>query len=173
MKKRIAALVGAAVLFAVFAGALYLGYHLFVAGKTSADGHAGEGALGLLHLKNEILPPDPGSAEIERSLREKDQVARAVIDGRLTLVEAVARFRAINASRPANLPVRLDQYPGKTDEERVCREVISYVETRLPDQPETSAILARLESELQAHLAADGAIHGPNTSAQAPKKSAD
>jgi hypothetical protein len=173
MKKRIAALVGAAVLFAVFAGALYLGYHLFVAGKTSADGHAGEGAIGLLHLKNEILPPDPRSAEIERSLREKDQVARAVIDGRLTLVEAAARFRAINASRPANLPVCLDQYPGKTDEERVCREVIGYVETRLPEQPGTSAFLARLESELEAHLAAGGTAQGPNFPAQAPKKSAD
>jgi len=96
-----------------------------------------------------------------------------VIDGRLTLAKAAARFRAINASRPHHKPVRLDHYPGQTDEERVCRQVISYVESKLADRPDASAILARLECQLKEHLAAGGTTHGPNYPAQGPKRAAE
>jgi hypothetical protein len=173
MKKQTAALVGAALLLAVLSGVLYYGYDVFVARESLADGQAGEGAAVLPRQTKEVLPADPDVAAIQRSLEERDQVAQAVIDGRLTLAKAAAQFRAINASRPPHHPIRLDAYPGQTDEERVCRQVIRYVESKLADQPDASAILARLENQLREHLAAEGATHGPNFPAQGPRRSAE
>jgi hypothetical protein len=173
MKKQVAALVGAAILFTVLAGALYRGYDQFVALERAADGHAGMDGTGLPRQTQEVLPSDSSVAAMQRFLEERDQVVQAVIDGKITLVKAAARFRAINASRPPGLAVHLDLYAGQTDEERICRQVITYVESKLAGRPEASAILARLESELQDHLAADGAIQVRNRPAQAPRRSAE
>src|SRR5262249_61206055 len=106
-----------------------------------AHEQAARAAGGSPHKTKETLPADPDVVAIERSMEEREQIAEAVIDGRLTLVKAAAQFRAINASRPPHYRVRLDLYPGHTDEERVCRQVIRYVESKLADRPDASAVL--------------------------------
>jgi hypothetical protein len=171
MKKHAGALVAAAVLLTALAGVLYRNWNLFE--RRLSDPRTGQNPSVSPRLAREVLPPDPDVAAIQRSVEEKDEIAQAIIDGRMTLVKAAARFRAINASRPPAWPDRLDLYPGQTDEERVCRQVIRYVESNLADRPDASAILARLESELQAHLATHRPTHGRNYPTLAPEESAD
>jgi hypothetical protein len=96
-----------------------------------------------------------------------------VIAGRLTLLEAAARFQAITLSRPAHMPVSLAGYPGGSDEERFCRQVIAYVESLLEDVSERRAVVVRLNCELRAHLAIFGTVVLPRCPVQEPVRVAD
>jgi hypothetical protein len=83
--------------------------------------------------------------------------------GGLTLFETAAGFRAVQQVKdkyikPAPLLVPV---PGQTEEERLCRQVIAHLETRLQDDLEQPAIVARLEKELQEHLERYGSVHLP------------
>lgn len=100
--------------------------------------------------------PDAGDRErdeldraVLRRTAEKGRLAAQVAEGRLALPDAAARFRDLDRQPP---PLRWDQfrreYPGRSDEERHCREVIRYVRV-LPDRPERGAVAARLEGELR------------------------
>jgi hypothetical protein len=101
--------------------------------------------------------PDAGDREldelsraVQRRTAEKERMAAQVAEGRLTLPDAAARFRDLDRQPP---PFYWDQfrheYPGRSDEERHCREVISYVRA-LQDGPDRgAAVAARLEAELR------------------------
>jgi hypothetical protein len=85
----------------------------------------------------------------------KNRVAAEALAGRLTLLEAAARFRDLS---PADLPevVRAQRqglYPAASEEERYCREVIGWAGAALEarHQPDGGA-LRRLEAELDEHL---------------------
>jgi hypothetical protein len=83
--------------------------------------------------------------------------ARAVAAGRMPLLEAAARFAALNRLPPE---VRTDlsrlQYPGASEEERLCRDVIFWAveEAALSDPCEAAALRGRLEAELGRRLRA-------------------
>jgi hypothetical protein len=105
-------------------------------------------------------------AELERRgrlglarLARKREIAQAVAQGRMPLLEAAARLGALNRLVP-EVPWRLyrDVYPGASDEERFCREAIYWVESELPeDDPcEAAAALGRLHEELEGHLQRGG-----------------
>src|SRR5579885_1521553 len=92
---------------------------------------------------------DRGLAATRRSREAKGDVARELAEGRLTLLEAAARCRAIDRRKP-------DFYwdgfrrgmPHASDEERHCREVIAAVRATIPLGREASDQLAlRLEAE--------------------------
>jgi hypothetical protein len=91
-----------------------------------------------------------------RLLRDSMRANRAIRDdlvaGRLSLAEALAAFRAEDARRPAHLRMRPDSFPGATPEERYARMVLSQVRWHLQGRPCQSAVLDRLEAELQALL---------------------
>jgi hypothetical protein len=78
-------------------------------------------------------------------------IAMAVINGRMTLIEAIDQFRALESSRPDFLPpVPPDWYT--TDEERFFGQVRLYVEQALLRQPERcEAVLKRLDKEWREH----------------------
>jgi hypothetical protein len=81
--------------------------------------------------------------------------------GRLTLFEAAAGFRAVQRIKEKYVsPVSL-LFPGKTEEERLCRQVIMHVEQRLLDEPNQATVVGRLERELQEHLEKYGTIELP------------
>jgi WD40 repeat protein len=99
-----------------------------------------------------------------RRLKAKNRLAREVIDGRLTLLEAAARFRNLDLKPP---PFAWDAlrsiYPGASDDELHCREVIFFVRAEQRDRPGTDAgIVARLEAELNERLGR-GDLHLPAT----------
>jgi hypothetical protein len=86
---------------------------------------------------------------LQRRAAEKDRLAAQVADGRLALPDAAARFRDLDRQPP---PFCWDQfrssYPGRSDEERHCREVIKYVRV-LVGGPAGAAVAGRLEAELR------------------------
>jgi hypothetical protein len=88
----------------------------------------------------------------------KQQVAGEVVAGRLSLAEAVARYRALNDESPYYRAQAARFHPAMSQEERLCREVIGYAEAALRGQPgRAERVLSRLERDLRDHLAGQGA----------------
>jgi WD40 repeat protein len=101
---------------------------------------------------------------LRRRIEAKYRLAREVIEGRLTLLEAAARFRDLDREPP---PFAWDAFratcPGASDDELHCREVICFVCAEQRGRPRTDAgIVARLEAELDERLGR-GDLHLPAT----------
>jgi hypothetical protein len=86
---------------------------------------------------------------VRRRSAAKERLAEQVAEGRLALTDAAARFRDLDRQPP---PFHWDHfrhaYPGRSDEERHCREVIRFVRVT-QDRPDSGAVAARLEAELR------------------------
>jgi len=102
-------------------------------------------------------------AQIEESLQRckaKEDLVRAVIAGELTLLEAAARFRDVNASWPKARAVVQQAYTGLPYEHALCRQVIAYAEVELRGQgsDQKDRVLRGLEAELAEHLRRYGKV---------------
>jgi hypothetical protein len=102
-------------------------------------------------------------AQIEESLQRckaKEDSARALIAGQLTLLEAAARFRDVNASWPKTRTFLRQAYAGLPYEHALCRQVIAYAEAELRHQGsvQKDSVLDRLEAELAEHLRRHGKV---------------
>jgi hypothetical protein len=94
-------------------------------------------------------------AEVLARLDTKEQIVTDLLAGRLTLLTAAARFHALTANVPGAVRYLRFCYEGRSDEERYCRQVISWVRTEalVMAPPEVTRVtLRRLEAELQQHL---------------------
>ncbi len=91
-------------------------------------------------------------------IRAKGRVANDLVARRLTLLEAAAQFRHLNHEPPQAPAAGLDCFPGRTENERLCRQVLSWVpgvmEGCAPTQIEE--LVCGLEAELDAYLASHG-----------------
>ena len=103
--------------------------------------------------------PDEGRAqeELERAqerIRAKRAIALEVLAGRLTLRQAAAHFRELDAGRPERkLAHWRASCPGNTDEERYCWTVLRFVVPEVRHDPvRAGAARRRLEAELPGHL---------------------
>src|SRR5690242_12435811 len=80
-------------------------------------------------------PVDPAlearDATVLGRIAAKQALVDGVIAGRVGLMEAAARFRALNAGEPAYGGVIRTSYPGASDEESYCRNVIGFVAAQL------------------------------------------
>jgi hypothetical protein len=87
----------------------------------------------------------------------KAGAAQEVMEGRLTLWQAAALFRVLEADEQAlNRRIRARRYPAATDEERCCREVIGWVAAKEEKQPEGGqGVARRLTAELEDALRRD------------------
>jgi hypothetical protein len=96
---------------------------------------------------------------LDRRIAEKDRLAAEVVGGRLTLLEAAARFRRLNHDDPPAVPLDV-YYPGDSEEERLCRQVIAYVGARLRgcDPDVAGGLLAPYEEELRCHKERHGKV---------------
>ena len=103
-----------------------------------------------------------------RRVRDKERLAGEVIEGRLSLAEAAARYRDLDAQPPPpNWEEFRRVYPGASDDERHCRQVIANVRLELPFHPDADpALLGRLEAELD-DLLGRGDFHLPGPAAAA------
>jgi hypothetical protein len=104
-----------------------------------------------------------------RRVQEKQRLAWELIEGRLSLPEAAARYRDLEEQQPSfNWRGFRCTCPGESDDERHCREVIVFVGVELQGRPETDlALVGRLEAELQARLGR-GDFHLPGPSPSSP-----
>lgn len=83
-------------------------------------------------------------------IEEKTRLAEEVAAGRMTLREAASRCAALNRDNPSLRPdIWRTAYPGATEEERHCREVLAYVRSVVQDDPAGVSVVARLEAELR------------------------
>ena len=105
---------------------------------------------------------DVGKA-IDARVDDRRAVMRELRQGRLSLVEAAAAFRDLN-ERPGTprSPFRV-LFPGATDEEKLCRQVISWARSERDDEPAylAQARACRLEEELSAILKVYGSVRLP------------
>jgi hypothetical protein len=91
-----------------------------------------------------------------RRIEGKNRLAQEVAAGRLGLVEAAARYRDLDRDGPFDKEVFRSAYPGGSDDERYCREVIVFVREVLREPPcgdvSDPAVVGRLEAELHDRL---------------------
>lgn len=100
----------------------------------------------------------------------RDQIARDVIAGRLSLVQAASLFGALNRIPPQSpklsildLQVSRLRVQARTDDERLCRQVVECVGWELAEEPDRAdAALARLEAEFKEELRKEGTIRLPS-----------
>jgi hypothetical protein len=91
---------------------------------------------------------------VRRRNAAKEEVTGEAAAGRLTLLEAAARFRDLDAAAS-------DDYrrgwrrslPAASDEERYCRAVLAHVKELVRDRPDGIRVLDRLKAELDRALA--------------------
>ncbi len=113
---------------------------------------------GVLERRNEV---------VVRRMHAKREVAWDLIDGRLTLIEAAARFRLLNDS-PSEFPNRhLGLIEGRNDAERLCRQVIAWAHNELivREPRRAGEFAAALTAQLDALLAAEGELRLPEAPA--------
>jgi hypothetical protein len=99
-----------------------------------------------------------------RRIAAKDEVIDRLLAGDLTLLEAAAWFRRLNAD-PPHLAMDYSMLAGDSEEEKVCRQVISWVGHHLAmkaaSASEAHDVVHRLEGELQERLRRDGRVELP------------
>ncbi|HEV3236813.1 MAG TPA: hypothetical protein VGZ25_07475 [Gemmataceae bacterium] len=83
------------------------------------------------------------------NIEGKKQVIKAVIDERLTLREAAAQFQTLNLLCPEyDWEGFRRAFPGRTDEERHCRQVLACLRLEVTSNSgRVYALVARLETE--------------------------
>ena len=88
--------------------------------------------------------------EVIRRVEMKDRLVTDLIDGRTTLAEVALVFLKMNQNRPGYMTVIRAGYAGQTDEERMARNVLNFVNPRLATLPadKRAEVTARLETEL-------------------------
>jgi hypothetical protein len=96
-------------------------------------------------------------AEMQAALRRKARkarVVRALLAGRLRLTEAAAYFRALNQGTHFDWVQFRESFPGATDEERHCHQVISFAFAAASDHDPRRAeeVRSGLLAELGEHL---------------------
>jgi hypothetical protein len=91
-----------------------------------------------------------------------DEIAHAVAEGRMSLLDGAAQLRDMYRAEPRFSWGRFREcYPGATDDERFCRVLILRVRNlHAEDEDESQALAARLEAELQEYLS-HGSLHLP------------
>jgi hypothetical protein len=102
-------------------------------------------------------------AALNRVNADKHELTEEVIAGRVGLLEAARRFSDLDAAAPQfNRAAFRRTWPGHTDEERYCREVMGFVRTTLSDQPDRRhLVLGQLEAELGDYLRRDRTAYAP------------
>jgi hypothetical protein len=115
-----------------------------------------------------VLAPDRRIVLLHRRRADKEEVARRLYHGELTLLEAAGRFRLLNASPPGLEDVGVMTQPGGGDGERLCNQAISWAAVTINDhpQPEVEARIEVLRRELHDHVAMHGGIKLPEAGAE-------
>jgi len=99
---------------------------------------------------------------VRKSLEAKFQVVEELHEGRLTLPEAAAQFRDLhNLESDPNRELFRLLYKGQSDDERWCRQVISFVRGGNSEKPDLVPVADQLEAELAQDLA-KGSFHLPD-----------
>jgi hypothetical protein len=103
-------------------------------------------------------------ARLFRSMDTKRRVAEELLDGRITLFQAVVQFQRAEQGLPASaarLRALRAMFSGNSDAERWCRKVIRYLRATWPESTRARRAVRRLEQELDRHLRRYGTVRLP------------
>jgi hypothetical protein len=90
---------------------------------------------------------EPSSGDIESRIRQKQEVAKALIVGDLSFGHAAERLRLLSGNEMSDRMRAM--YPGATDSELWHRQVIAFVQGLGRDYPERVAVLVpELQNEV-------------------------
>jgi hypothetical protein len=101
-----------------------------------------------------------GQITVQR-VHAKEQVIQALMAGELGLFEAAAWFRELNLTPPEHPDERWQNLPGRSEEEKLCRQVMCWVRVGMEDTMTASQLQSKmqeLEAELKAHIARHGKV---------------
>jgi hypothetical protein len=144
-------------------GSLVLGAALSLLGGVLClfPGTAARLGLDLWNLPElglELQRDEAYGTELDREAEEtfrrevtKEEVVPEVLAGRLTLWQAAARFRALDATASPRIRKSLGEgFPGIAEDERCCRKVITWVARREAERPDGGhGVAQRLAAELE------------------------
>jgi hypothetical protein len=91
-------------------------------------------------------------AVTDRRIEIRKRIANEVIAGKMSLLQAAEQYRDLNEASATFCPEAFHYgFSGRNDDERTCRQVISYVKQQFSETPEKGkATVGRLEQELAA-----------------------
>jgi hypothetical protein len=108
-----------------------------------------------------ISPQSEESRVLFGRIHAKTEVTRLLLARELTLLEAAARFRRIDATMPVPGEARSR---SEADGQDQCRRVINWAESKgheAAGRERSAAVAASLEQELSDHVAAHGRVRLP------------
>ena len=147
-----------------FASCLFIGVALLLVASVGLASlrQCGTGGAAAAPSSTLLLPGDEASV---RRLQSKAAVARRLVDGELTLLEAAAWFRYINRMTGSAGDVPAPGEEAEPEAERYCRQVIRWAETTAAVEISTErseTVVRRLEAELDERLRRDGGVVLPD-----------
>ncbi len=87
-----------------------------------------------------------------RRIEAKHRLTKALIGGKLTLLQTAGGFRDLDREPPPfSYRIFRGGFPGCSEEECYCRVVIDGVASALNFHPDREPVLARLEAEFRSH----------------------
>jgi hypothetical protein len=111
-----------------------------------------------------VEPPPEAALILTRRINAKSCIMEKLRAGELTLLDAAGWFRRLNAEPPTYPDHHWQRMPGDTPDEKICHQVIRWVDAYFYDRApasEVAALIHRLEKELQDHRAANGTVKLP------------
>jgi len=101
-----------------------------------------------------IVANTPADEDRMHRVALKHEAVVDLLDGRLTLNEAVARFRAVTTGSAEALANLRESGAATTDEERVVDQVLAFARVQASRKPlRYGPVMARLESEAKSRTA--------------------
>jgi len=82
-----------------------------------------------------------------RRIETKEEIVKDLIHGETDLLHAAVQFRNLNAVYAEYMDLLHMKFPGRTDDECVCRNVIEYTTICVANRTDRGEILERLEAE--------------------------
>jgi hypothetical protein len=144
-------------------GACGAGLHTLDPARFGGLGEVVQALNSLAEAQRRIEAIEARWQPILRRMRQREAVCTSLAAGRLSLLEAAVRFRQVQQEALRGHSEHCMPYPGNSEGERLCREVIAYTELAFAGEPDRCAALkARLDAELQALLNRSDAIALPD-----------
>lgn len=111
-----------------------------------------------------VMEPGEAALVVQQRMKAKTKVVERLVAGELTLVQAAAWFRQLNDTPWEHRCDYRRQWPGNSDGEKLCRQVIAWTRSdlqfRMPES-QASALLCQLEGELEMILAERDTVELP------------
>ena len=108
------------------------------------------------------VPPCEAAVLLTRRIKQRVAIARQVVAGEMTLLEAASVFRTLCEDGPPVIRCRhWLRLPGRSEGEQLCRQVLLWVESELRDNAppwEANTRMAELQQELASAIGRDGKV---------------